>query len=536
MKLIKPVVIEKEISNDLRESFDKYYKNLQLYNTGINKLIGSGKMKKNPWLESAKKIGKLIHPEGMGGNGISLVELEINGNNTRVPVPIFIKATHILDPVIFMKGNYKDDDLNNKVNEPMNKAYVDAIACYAVGKIRELDYSPHFCEYYGSFSAVAEKYYYDMSDEYDSFKHKRWFWKNKESGKYNLKILSNNEPISDDIKDFFEKPTDSELYSDSESDNDTESDSSKSKSGDIIDLPLGDLTLSDDESIHSAEIDFKSVSESETSDCTQDEFNIYAEFDKFPVMLICMEKNENTMDDILMNEEYDEGWEERWMAWIFQIVIALIQVQEVLNMTHNDLHTNNILWVTTEERYLYYKENSGQVWRVPTFGKIFRIIDFGRSIFTMNGQLFYSDDFLKGNDAADQYNFGPFFNPKRDKIEPNYSFDLSRLATGLYEGLFEDYKPGKKEGGKLLSTEDCIEVWETDCSLHDMLWTWLLDDDGKNILIKANGDERFPGFDLYQHISLHVHSAKPSDQLRSGWFSSYRVKTPVGVKIYPLYV
>jgi len=508
MKLGAPVVINRELSQELQDSFAKDFTKLYLGNPTIDRLLLSKKKIKNPWLSSNSKILRRISSEGIGGNGISVIEVETNG--VKRITNAFIKAAHILEPITYMKKQYDEKMLENKFGEPMNKAYIDAFASCIVGNISNTNISPHFCEYYGSFGGIAKKYYYDISDEYESFRNKRWFWKNKEDGEFDIKCLKDNsEYISDELQEIFEKPDDDELLTDSESDSDSE-----------VELPLDELTL-DNESIHSASVDFKSESEEsqEYSDY-EDSFEIFTELKDFPVMLICIEKNDDTMDKILLEEEYDDSWEDRWLAWMFQIVAALIQIQELLQMTHNDLHTNNILWIPTEEKYLYYKENSGQVWRVPTYGKLFRIIDFGRSIFTIDNKLYYSDDFLKNNDADEQYNFGPFYDSKYPKVEPNVSFDLSRLATGLYEGLYDKNSVNEPEHHKL----------------HDMLWSWMLDDENISILYKENGDDRFPGFDLYQHIAAHVHGAVPKEQLKKGWFSNYRIKTPVGVKMYSLFV
>lgn len=42
-----------------------------------------------------------------------------------------------------------------------------------------------------------------------------------------------------------------------------------------------------------------------------------------------------------------------WTAWLFQVVAALSQLQNWMNLTHNDLHTNNVLWKTTAEEFLW---------------------------------------------------------------------------------------------------------------------------------------------------------------------------------------
>ena len=108
-----------------------------------------------------------------------------------------------------------------------------------------------------------------------------------------------------------------------------------------------------------------------------------------------------------IKEKKEEGWEEKWAAWIFQVIAALCAMQHLFSMTHNDLHTNNIVWSHCDEEFLYYRAN-GHTWQVPTYGKVFKIIDFGRSIYKLKDKVVYSDDFLEGNDAGNQYNFGDF--------------------------------------------------------------------------------------------------------------------------------
>ena len=66
--------------------------------------------------------------------------------------------------------------------------------------------------------------------------------------------------------------------------------------------------------------------------------------------------------------------------------MILITYQKLFNMTHNDLHTNNIMYINTDKKHLYYKINNKH-YKVPTFGKIFKIIDFGRAIYTFRSNL-----------------------------------------------------------------------------------------------------------------------------------------------------
>jgi hypothetical protein len=57
-----------------------------------------------------------------------------------------------------------------------------------------------------------------------------------------------------------------------------------------------------------------------------------------------------------------------------------------------------------------------------------------------------------------------------------------------------------------------------------MLWTWLVDNKGKNVLEDDDGDERFPGFDLYQHIAENCRKAKPEDWINKPIFKNYVIE------------
>jgi len=100
-----------------------------------------------------------------------------------------------------------------------------------------------------------------------------------------------------------------------------------------------------------------------------------------PVVMIFQEAQKGTMDDLFDENEIDgieEGtkeWEAMWLAWLFQIVSALSFLQKTICFTHNDLHTNNLVWRPTDKKYLYYAANDGTTWRVPTYGRIFSLID-----------------------------------------------------------------------------------------------------------------------------------------------------------------
>ena len=182
----------------------------------------------------------------------------------------------------------------------------------------------------------------------------------------------------------------------------------------------------------------------------------------------------------------------------------LITYQKMFDFTHNDLHTNNIMYKKTDKKFIIYKYNK-QIYKVPTFGRIFKIIDYGRSIYKFKGKLFCSDSYSSKGDAASQYNFGPYINKNKPTLLPNKSFDLCRLGCSLFDYFVEDL--------------DDIETY--DDPLTKMIIRWCTDDKGRNILYKNNGEERYPDFKLYKMITRTVHNQLPENQLDNQIFYKY---------------
>ena len=193
----------------------------------------------------------------------------------------------------------------------------------------------------------------------------------------------------------------------------------------------------------------------------------------------------------------------------------------MFQFTHNDLHTNNIMYVETEEEFLYYSFENKH-YKVPTYGKIYKIIDFGRAIFKFNGKIYCSDSFAKDGDAATQYNCEPFMNEDRPRLEPNNSFDLCRLGCSLFDFV-----------------TDIDEKEEELDELQKTIVRWCLDDNGKNVLYKKNGEERYPNFKLYKMIARIVHNHTPENQLTYPFFTQFLIESPsnysINIDVLPNY-
>jgi hypothetical protein len=190
-----------------------------------------------------------------------------------------------------------------------------------------------------------------------------------------------------------------------------------------------------------------------------------------------------------------------------QIIMILITYQKAFNLTHNDLHTNNVMYNNTDKKFLYYCYKK-KYYKVPTFGRIFKIIDFGRSIYKFDGKVFCSDSFQTGGDAATQYNTEPYLNEKKPRLEPNYSFDLCRLACSIFDYVVDD-------------DDELKELSKCKDPIKRLIVEWCLDDNGLNMLYKNNGDDRYPDFKLYKMIARCVHNHTPQAQLERPEFKAF---------------
>jgi hypothetical protein len=98
-------------------------------------------------------------------------------------------------------------------------------------------------------------------------------------------------------------------------------------------------------------------------------------------------------------------------------------------------------------------------------------------------------------------------------------------------------EPLIKKGAMILSAEPGLKVKETESDLYNLLWSWMIDEDGCNVMMEPNGKERYPDFDLYKVIAAKVHEAVPSEQITRPIFERFRVsKNSVGkAKVYNLF-
>jgi hypothetical protein len=476
--------------------------------------------------------------------------------------PIFMKYAPLLDPLHYLVGTYTEtkeqltclpsipDNENESCSKLLtynNASYIDNFYCYLSSQLLNHHGLHHGIDYYGSALAIQSKFRFNAIDDLDYLMQSTYFRTNRgilyeiedivedpfanfgSRRNKNKLVLEEDVDIADlgidvlddlqvdcqvkDNNDTMEivedliEPTVNTVLKDTDSDSDTDSDIDVSDVGDDEggDDSEGDDSEGEDDSEgdHDSEEEEDDSEEEEDDSESEEEEEKFAYIFNFPVQVIMLEKCQGTLDQLFVRGNIQD--ENMANAILMQIIMTLLVYQKAYHFTHNDLHTNNVMWNETDEPFLFYKFN-GKIYRVPTFGKIFKIIDFGRSIYKFGGKVFCSDSFSPKGDASSQYNFEPFFNEKKARLEPNYSFDLCRLGTSLYDFIFEEGRePDKKKMDSFQRT----------------IYRWCTDDNGSNVLYKKNGEERYPGFKLYKMIARLVHKHTPEAQLELKPFCNY---------------
>jgi hypothetical protein len=457
-------------------------------------------------------------------------------------------------PSIPFLWNYQ----KHEIVTPENQGYVDCVASSLVAKLKELVKSPHFCTFYGAFRGVSKIFYCNLEEDLEEYRFTNWFWAGLDAGEYGLRVIEKATGRRLSVAEYKSllKPDDEFLHDDETDSEESDETGSTSSSGELGSLGAESISMDvtmdvssatvrleevDTIGIESSEIQYinrrksgtpKTVhSGSDESDSSEasytEEYSIHAELYEMPVAIQYLEYCEGTMDELLENTLHapivTSEQETMWAAWLFQVCVACTQYQNVFRLTHNDLHTANVLWKKTAEEFLYYSDTKGRKWKVPTFGYIFSIIDYGRAIFSVNNFMVISSDYNDGADADGMYNFGPIEDPEKPRVGPNRSFDLCRLSCGLLRGLYPQSPPSKPKG-PVLTKEDGWEVRETNHPVFNLLWSWLKVKSGGNILETERGEEKYPGFELYSEIAATVGDAVPESQLGKGVFQSFLLK------------
>ena len=354
-----------------------------------------------------RKIKSISKERYYNSNIILKGDIYDSGKNIIEERDIFCKTISILDPIQCINNNYNLICKNNyhlpsgynyntfhKINDMNNYAYIDVFCSYLFSQLVVDKKSPSFALFYGSINGIGN-YKYDISEEYEDLRIDKCF-------NYTLgKGFDINMYISDSEEENSDEDNSEEENSDEENSEEENSDEDNSEEEN------SDEDNSDTNSENSYHND-----------------DYIATIRKIPLQFLFIEKLKHTLEDYLLDEDFNQ---EVLLSCLFQISFALTYLQKNYEFTHNDLHINNIMYSETETEYLYYKLNN-IYFKVPTFGKIFKIIDFGRSILTLRGKKYMNDVFSKNGEAGGQYYY-----PKQVNFYDNtYSlFCLIEVANSL---------------------------------------------------------------------------------------------------------
>jgi len=482
-----------------------------------------------PSLEKLFKINELESPLQYGLQLTDEIQSIITSNTIRTSTGI--KSVHkkismILSPFGMIKEEYgkiglpstfqQGYELSQKIQNPNNAVYIGALFSALLSESE----CPNFPKVYGIFSGTALKHTIDISDDYEELSERPWFSQN--IGKtFHLKISDHvqNSPnfkhtrtakidlevgedtILEDIEEIHvdpihAEPADLQVIFKQSNEDEEMSDSSSVSTSFFYDIESCKCESDDG---------------SEIEDEEDDEPFAWATFSNVPVQITVMEPCDGTFYTLCMANP-DTQKHADWMA---QVVFALAFAQRNFGFVHNDLHANNVMYVSTTKEFLYYNI-SGKFYKVPTHGYIIKIIDFERGTGSVKLQgmkepkFFMSDHFAPNEEARGQYNTEPYYCNKFPSVKPNPSFDLCRFATSMFWDLFP-------EGPKHEAYQENI--------LFKLFIKWMSTEDGKSILFRYDNSrhDRYHSFNQYKAIARYCKSAIPKKDIE--YFKSFLVKS-----------
>jgi hypothetical protein len=477
----------------IMEDTDDIYASLELTNSHIVNVIN------NKRIISVKKTDSY--------NDFECIIQNPDGSETKQI--LFFKFAPIIDYVKFLTGETSNISIHEAINQSIdNSAYIDGLFSFLASEL-SFKCNNFFgaVEWFSTVIGFKRNFIANIIDDYE-YIHKHPFLLKNNGILFELEhpFINVNKKIElcnkvedielgdeefDDINIPKKETKDSICLSQSQS-------SYSSYSSHSTNSSYSSCTSNTNSSFNSDDDCYSSVdSEESSSDEEYDDDELNIKIFDFPVNAIAMEKCEGgTLDKLIHSNKLTE---DEWRSILFQIVIVLLKYNRVFKFTHNDSHTRNWMIVHTNISHLHINVNN-QNYKVPTFGRIIKLIDFGRVIFEYNGIRYCSSCFGPDGDAYGQYNTEPFFNPLKKRVDPNPSFDLTRLACSIFDYIYEEDNP----------------------EVFNIINEWCMDDKGRNVLYKRNGDERYPDFKLYKMIPRTCHNNSPELQINNKFFDTLK--------------
>lgn len=426
-----------------------------------------------------KEFINIVEEDEYNSNKIILSKILDVSDNTEEIKNVFVKQISILDTshillnhynLLYKRNNLLPSTYNyityQKINDMNNSSYIDCFFSYIVGLLNEKNINPSFTKYYGCVNGIGN-HYLDISEEIDDFEDYPSFNKG----------LNKTHEINVYTNDISKCPESISL--------DSSIDNPQDNSGD-------------------------EDSESEEGSGSEEDDDYIVKLLNIPVISLFIEKLDGTLEDYFKEDTYNI---DILISCFFQISFALAYLQKHYEFLHNDLHINNIMYIKTKEEYLYYNFEN-KYFKIPTYGVIFKIIDFGRCIFKFKKKIFMNDAFSKYGEADTQYNFPNSYDPLKNKpFNPNFSFDLCRLSTTILDEL----------------NELTIEKNNKEIQFLALLIKIIQDKNGNTIY---NGDDQT--FQLYIDITEKAINGLPLDIINQDLYKQFLVSKNDNINYFSL--
>jgi hypothetical protein len=236
---------------------------------------------------------------------------------------------------------------------------------------------------------------------------------------------------------------------------------------------------------------------------------LFLEYRDFPCYLLMCEKADTDIDLLYDIGKLDET---HFNSIVFQIYAAIFCAISIFGLKHNDLHLSNVMLSRTKQKYLYYYYK-GDYYRIPTFGYIVRIIDWGRGTYEFDGNQGYNHIFTTEYDCFDQY----------------------RYKRMNHSGLEPILPSRQKWTDIVMITHNILNAWKgfRNTELGKSMKKWIENKDG----VPLDIDEF--NWEIYCGVTQHTYNVQPHHILQHRSFRAFVVKQldiPDGSTVYPLMV
>jgi hypothetical protein len=209
-----------------------------------------------------------------------------------------------------------------------------------------------------------------------------------------------------------------------------------------------------------------------------------------PCMFLFLENLTGELFSYLNNNKYSIN---ELTSYIFQLLASLSIIQHYFNLSHNDLHSKNIMFLKTNKTFIYYKYNN-LYFKIKSYNKVIKIVDWGRATYNFNLLEGKNDCFETNGDVFGQIIY------KKVNIQ------------GKKNILYSKFNDLGILGGNLLN----INNFPKSGKLYRLIKSWTLNKENKYINHKINS------FDFYTKCSEC--SKTPSKQLDSKIFEKFHIQ------------